>query len=74
MQLSLDLIDWNLWRRYHGIPELFDVMTKTVRIGGYPLRPEFIESTYFLYRVRIILASCIHPLTFTPGHARHLLP
>ncbi|KAI9246479.1 glycoside hydrolase [Phascolomyces articulosus] len=44
------LIFYNIWRRYHALPERFDFYRKTVDIGFYPLRPEFIESTYYLYR------------------------
>jgi len=37
---------WNL----HGIePELFDYKTRRVVAGGYELRPEIVESTYYLY-------------------------
>ncbi|KAG2220761.1 hypothetical protein INT45_012254 [Circinella minor] len=44
------LVFYNIWRRYHALPERFDFYRKTVDIGFYPLRPEFIESTYYLYR------------------------
>jgi len=38
---------WNL----HGIePEVFDYRTMQVKSAGYPLRPEIVESTYYLYR------------------------
>ena len=37
---------WNL----HGIePEELDYKTMTVKHAGYPLRPEIVESTYYLY-------------------------
>ncbi|POV98796.1 hypothetical protein PSTT_14174 [Puccinia striiformis] len=39
----------NLWARYSGIPEVFDIHRKQATSLGYPLRPEFIESNYFLY-------------------------
>ncbi|KAF8761568.1 Glycosyl hydrolase family 47 [Rhizoctonia solani] len=45
------LVYWNLWRRFSGIPETFNIATRQGVTLGYPLRPEFIESTYFLYRV-----------------------
>lgn len=32
------------------MPERFNIINKEVEIKGYPLRPEFVESTYFLYR------------------------
>ncbi|KAI1319085.1 alpha mannosidase-like protein [Mortierella claussenii] len=41
---------YNIWRRYQAIPERFDFVKQTVAIANYPLRPEFIESNYFLYR------------------------
>ncbi|KAI7858734.1 glycoside hydrolase [Circinella umbellata] len=44
------LVFYNIWRRYHALPERFDFYRKTVDIGFYPLRPEFVESTYYLYR------------------------
>jgi ER degradation enhancer, mannosidase alpha-like 2 len=38
-----------MWK-LHGIePEVFDYRTKTVKSAGYPLRPEIVESTYYLY-------------------------
>lgn len=44
------LVFYNIWQKYHALPERFDFYRKTVDIGFYPLRPEFIESTYYLYR------------------------
>lgn len=32
------------------MPEGFNYINKTAEWSGYPLRPEFIESTYWLYR------------------------
>ncbi|CAG8757840.1 14783_t:CDS:2, partial [Dentiscutata heterogama] len=32
------------------LPERFNFHLRNVEIASYPLRPEFIESTYFLYR------------------------
>ncbi len=38
-----------MWTK-HGIePEEFDYQTMKVGSPGYPLRPEIIESTYYLY-------------------------
>ncbi len=38
-----------MWK-HHGIePEVFDYRTKAVKSAGYPLRPEIVESTYYLY-------------------------
>ncbi|KAF7723480.1 alpha mannosidase-like protein [Apophysomyces ossiformis] len=44
------LVFYNIWRKYHGLPERFDFYQKVVDIGFYPLRPEFVESTYHLYQ------------------------
>jgi len=41
-----------LWNKYGAVPERFDVLrgVSIQGINNYPLRPEFIESTYLLYR------------------------
>lgn len=40
-----------MWQQ-HGIePEVFDYRTATVKRPGYHLRPEIVESTYYLYRL-----------------------
>ncbi|KAH8152094.1 uncharacterized protein LAJ45_04088 [Morchella importuna] len=41
-----------LWSRFSALPERWNVRTGTVEggLGWYPGRPEFIESTYLLYR------------------------
>ncbi|KAI9345314.1 glycoside hydrolase, partial [Obelidium mucronatum] len=36
--------------RFRAFPERFDFVNKMANIGHYPLRPELIESTYFLYQ------------------------
>ncbi|KAF9987256.1 alpha mannosidase-like protein [Mortierella antarctica] len=41
---------YNIWRKYQAIPERFNFVTQAVDITNYPLRPEFVESNYFLYR------------------------
>lgn len=44
------LMYWNIWRKYSGLPEVYDTNFKTATSLHYPLRPEFIESTWYLYR------------------------
>ncbi|KAI7898486.1 glycoside hydrolase [Cokeromyces recurvatus] len=44
------LVYYNLWKKYHALPERFNFYQRTVDVGFYPLRPEFVESTYYLYR------------------------
>ncbi|KAF9935279.1 alpha mannosidase-like protein [Linnemannia zychae] len=41
---------YNIWRKYQAIPERFNFVSQNVDIANYPLRPEFVESNYFLYR------------------------
>jgi mannosidase alpha-like ER degradation enhancer 2 len=41
---------YKMWTK-HGIePEVFDYQKMEVVHGGYPLRPEIVESTYYLYQ------------------------
>lgn len=40
---------YRMWRREDIEPEVFDYRTKTIKSAGYPLRPEIVESTYYLY-------------------------
>ncbi|KAI0786390.1 alpha-mannosidase [Abortiporus biennis] len=44
------LIYWNLWQKFSGLPEMWDMNFKQAVATQYPLRPEFIESTWYLYR------------------------
>jgi mannosidase alpha-like ER degradation enhancer 1 len=44
------LVYWHLWQKHSCLPEGFNYVNKTVEWSGYPLRPEFVESTYHLYR------------------------
>ncbi|KAI0751326.1 alpha-mannosidase [Daedaleopsis nitida] len=44
------LIYWNLWRGFAGMPEIWDMGYRTATALQYPLRPEFVESTWYLYR------------------------
>lgn len=48
--IKLHQIYVELWKKYHGIPEKFNFHRKEIEIDFYPLRPEFIESTYMLYQ------------------------
>ncbi|HZI61476.1 MAG TPA: glycoside hydrolase family 47 protein [Pyrinomonadaceae bacterium] len=40
---------FKMWRHSDIEPEVFDYRTKTVKSAGYPLRPEIVESTYYLF-------------------------
>ncbi|PPQ77269.1 hypothetical protein CVT25_010851 [Psilocybe cyanescens] len=48
--IKLHMIYYNLWRQYSGLPEVYDTNYKQATSHSYPLRPEFIESTWYLYR------------------------
>ncbi|KAI8806788.1 glycoside hydrolase [Cladochytrium replicatum] len=41
---------FTIWKRYRALPERFDFSMQQPSINNYPLRPELIESTYFLYQ------------------------
>ncbi|KAI6119419.1 glycoside hydrolase family 47 protein [Pisolithus croceorrhizus] len=43
-------LDWNIWRRHSGMPEVWDAHFMQATSFQYPLRPEFVESTWYLYR------------------------
>ncbi|WVF66261.1 hypothetical protein IAT40_001001 [Kwoniella sp. CBS 6097] len=44
------LVFWNLWRKHDAMPESWQWTERNVEWAGYPGRPEFIESTYYLYQ------------------------
>jgi len=43
---------FSVWKKYGFTPEGFNLATSTVQNGqrSYPLRPELIESTYWLFK------------------------
>ncbi|WVW81609.1 hypothetical protein I302_103604 [Kwoniella bestiolae CBS 10118] len=44
------LVFWNLWRKHDAMPESWLWQERKTEWTGYPGRPEFIESTYYLYQ------------------------
>ncbi len=50
--IETNLLYTAIWTRYAALPERWSLKDKTVEggLGWWPLRPEFIESTYHLYR------------------------
>ncbi|KAK3329508.1 glycosyl hydrolase family 47-domain-containing protein [Apodospora peruviana] len=50
--IKTNLLYTAIWTRYSALPERYSIRDKTVEggLGWWPLRPEFIESTYHLYR------------------------
>ncbi|KAI0254258.1 alpha-mannosidase [Lactifluus subvellereus] len=48
--IKTHMLYWQLWKRHGGIPEVWDMSYKQATSLQYPLRPEFIESTWYLYR------------------------
>ncbi|KAJ2004797.1 hypothetical protein GGI04_002482 [Coemansia thaxteri] len=47
---SAYMLYYHIWRRFRAFPERFNLFLREPDISFYSLRPEFIESTYFLYR------------------------
>jgi hypothetical protein len=49
--IETNLLYTAIWTRYAALPERWSIRDKTVEggLGWWPLRPEFIESTYHLY-------------------------
>jgi len=41
---------WNIWKAHSGLPEVWDMNFRQATSLQYPLRPEFVESTWYLYR------------------------
>lgn len=41
---------YKMWQANGIEPEVYDYRTSTIVHAGYPLRPEIVESTYYLYR------------------------
>ncbi|KAL8305518.1 hypothetical protein RB597_003689 [Gaeumannomyces tritici] len=50
--IETNLLYAAVWTKYAALPERWSTRDKTVEggLGWWPLRPEFIESTYYLYR------------------------
>lgn len=46
---DLQASSFNMWNKVGIEPEEFDYRTMEIVSAGYPLRPEIIESTYYLY-------------------------
>lgn len=47
--ICLHAFYYAIWRRFEMLPERFDWNSKVSNVHFYPLRPEFIESTYLLW-------------------------
>ncbi|MBZ5534636.1 MAG: glycoside hydrolase family 47 protein [Acidobacteriia bacterium] len=45
----LQISSFRMWMKFGIEPEVFNYHTQRVEDPGYPLRPEIIESTYYLY-------------------------
>ena len=54
------LVFWNLWRRYSAIPESWSWEDRKVVWTGWPGRPEYIEATYYLYKVGVLREAGIN--------------
>lgn len=47
---DLQKSSFSMWRKHEIEPERFDYVKNEVVSAGYPLRPEIIESTYYLFQ------------------------
>lgn len=55
--VKVHLTYWKVWQTFGAMPERFNLVARdehassnaTVALEWYPLRPEFVESTYYLY-------------------------
>lgn len=41
---------YSIWKKYGVLPERYNWYLRAPDVNFYPLRPELIESTYFLYQ------------------------
>jgi len=48
--ICLHAVYYALWLRFSALPERYNWQMQAPEVLFYPLRPEFIESTYHLYR------------------------
>ncbi|KAJ7904433.1 alpha mannosidase-like protein [Mycena olivaceomarginata] len=48
--IKIHMMYYNLWRKHSGLPEVYDTNVRVATSHQYPLRPELIESTWYLYR------------------------
>jgi ER degradation enhancer, mannosidase alpha-like 1 len=55
--IKFHLTFWNIWKKHGGLPEVYDQNYLVATSLQYPLRPEFIESTWYLYRVSTVEAK-----------------
>ena len=40
----------HVWKQFGFLPEFYDVLNNEIKRNGYPLRPEHVESMFYLYR------------------------
>ena len=62
---------YHVLKKYGFIPEFYDVCNSEIKRNGYPLRPEFIESLFYLYKatkdshLRLIAAEIIESIEYS---------
>jgi hypothetical protein len=47
---KLEASAWRMWQVAGLPPEVYDYQAQKIENGGYPLRPEIVESAYYLWR------------------------
>lgn len=48
--ICLHALYYSIWKKYGALPERYNWDLKMPDVRFYPLRPELVESTYFLYQ------------------------
>ncbi|CAF0973158.1 unnamed protein product [Didymodactylos carnosus] len=48
--ICMHALYYSIWRKFGVLPERFNWHVKMPDVNFYPLRPEFVEATYFLYQ------------------------
>jgi len=62
---------YKMWTKYGIEPEEFNYQTMEVTSPGYPLRPEIVESTYYLYHYAMLGARTSRPQSSNRLDAAH---
>ena len=48
--ICLHSMYYAIWQRFNALPERYNWHLQQPDVSFYPLRPEFVESTYYLYQ------------------------
>lgn len=71
--ICIHALYYTIWKKYGVLPERFNWQRISPDVMFYPLRPEFVESTYLLYQVRSMEWENIWALATTPNDVLHCI-